>query len=71
MLNCQKLFLRRRFLPAVIIGLSNQDVKLSFSINIKFMNENLDLFWHSTGQVLTDSHGIIGELNCGDQGWEY
>ena len=37
-----------------------QDVGLSFTI--KFMNEHLDLFWHSTGQVITDSHGIIGEL---------
>ena len=44
--------------PAVYVDL--QDVGLSFTI--KFMNEHLDLFWHSTGQVIGDSHGIIGEL---------
>ena len=43
--------------PAVYVDL--QDVGLSFTI--KFMNEHLDLFWHSTGQVITESHGIIGE----------
>ena len=43
--------------PAVYVDL--RDVELSFTI--KFMNEHLDLFWHSTGQVVTDSHGIIGE----------
>ena len=45
--------------PAVYVDL--QDVSLSFTI--KFMNEHLDLFWHSTGQVITDSHGIIGKQN--------
>ena len=35
------------------------DVELSFSI--KFMTEHLDLFWHSTGQKLADSHGLIGK----------
>ena len=43
--------------PAVLIDI--QDAALSFTI--KFMNQHLDLFWHSTGQVITDSHGIIGE----------
>ena len=35
------------------------DVELSFSI--KFMTDHLDLFWHSTGQKLADSHGLIGK----------
>ena len=43
--------------PTVYVDL--QDVGLSFTI--KFMNEHLDLFWHSTGQVIGDSHGIIGK----------
>ena len=42
--------------PLVRIDL--KDVELSFSI--KFMTEHLDLYWHSTGQKLTDSHGLIG-----------
>lgn len=42
--------------PAVYVDL--QDVELKFTI--KFMNEHLDLFWHSTGQGIGDSHGIIG-----------
>ena len=45
--------------PAVHVDL--KDVGLSFTI--KFMNEHLDLFWHSTGQAIGDSHGIIGELS--------
>ena len=44
--------------PAVYVDLKH--VGLSFTI--KFMTEHLDLFWHSTGQVIEDSHGIIGEL---------
>lgn len=44
--------------PAVQVDL--QDAGLSFTI--KFMNEHLDLFWHSTGHVLENSHGIIGGL---------
>ena len=45
--------------PSVLVDL--QDVGLNFTI--KFMNEHLDLFWHSTGKNTTtkDSHGIIGE----------
>ena len=35
-----------------------KDVELSFSI--KFMTEHLDLYWHSTGQKVADSHGLIG-----------
>ena len=42
--------------PLVHIDL--KDVELSFSI--KFMTEHLDLYWHSTGQKLADSHGLIG-----------
>ena len=45
--------------PAVYVDL--KDVELSFTI--KFMNEHLDLFWHSTGQVVEDSHGIIGKIH--------
>ena len=36
-----------------------QDADLRF--NIKFLDEHLDLFWHSTGQQIRDSHGLIGE----------
>ena len=43
--------------PSVLVDL--QDVGLNFTI--KFMNEHLDLFWHSTGKNTKDSHGIIGE----------
>ena len=39
------------------------DVELSFSI--KFMTEHLDLYWHSTGQKLINSHGLIGVLRDG------
>ena len=42
--------------PFVHIDL--KDVELSFSI--KFMTEHLDLYWHSTGQNIADSHGLIG-----------
>lgn len=44
--------------PSVYVDL--QGVALSFTI--KFMNEHLDLFWHSTGYRLADSHGIIGDV---------
>ena len=44
--------------PAVFVDL--QDVGLSFTI--KFMNEHLDMIWHSTGHRLESSHGIIGEF---------
>ena len=43
--------------PAVLVDL--QDVGLNFTIN--FMNEHLDLFWHSTGKNTEDSHGIVGK----------
>ena len=42
--------------PEVLVDL--HDVSLSFSI--KFMNEHLDIFWHSTGVQAVDSHGLIG-----------
>ena len=44
--------------PSVFVDL--QDVDLSFTI--KFMNEHLDLFWHTTGPKSTNSHGLIGAL---------
>ena len=43
--------------PSVLVDI--QDVGLKFTI--KFLNEHLDLFWHSTGKNTEDSHGIIGE----------
>ena len=43
--------------PFVRVNLN--DVDLSFSV--KFMTEHLDLYWHSTGQKTTDSHGLIGK----------
>ena len=36
------------------------DVGLSFCVD--FMKEHLDLLWHSTGQHLEESHGIIGKV---------
>ncbi len=44
--------------PKVFVNL--KDVELSFSV--AFMNEHLDLYWHSTGQQTADSHGLIGSL---------
>ena len=44
--------------PAVYVDI--RDVALSFTI--KFVNEHLDIFWHSTGQETSDSHGLIGEF---------
>ena len=46
--------------PSVLVDF--QDMGLNFTV--KFMNEHLDLFWHSTsaGRNTEDSHGIIGEL---------
>ena len=44
--------------PFVRVDLN--DVELSFSI--KFMTEHLDLYWHSTGQKIADSHGLIGNI---------
>ena len=35
-----------------------KDAELSFSV--KFMTEHLDMYWHSTGESFTDSHGLIG-----------
>lgn len=43
--------------PSVFINL--EDVGLSFTV--MFVNEHLDLFWHSTGQQQKDSHGLIGK----------
>lgn len=45
--------------PSVLVDL--QDVEISFTI--KFTNQHLDMYWHSTGKKVTDSHGLIGELN--------
>ena len=36
------------------------DVGLSFCVD--YMSEHLDLLWHSTGQRLKESHGIIGNV---------
>ena len=44
--------------PSVAIDL--RDVGLNFTI--KFMNEHLDLFWHSTGDETRNSHGLIGNF---------
>jgi len=44
--------------PSVEIDL--RDVGLNFTI--KFTNEHLDLFWHSTGHETKDSHGLIGNF---------
>ena len=43
--------------PSIYIDL--QDVEISFTM--KFKNEHLDLFWHSIGGNIADSHGIIGK----------
>lgn len=43
--------------PSVLIDL--KDVEVSFTI--KYTNQHLDMFWHSTGKKVTNSHGIIGE----------
>ena len=42
--------------PEVLVDL--HDASLSFSI--KFMNEHLDIFWHSIGVQTVNSHGLIG-----------
>ena len=44
--------------PSVLVNL--WDVGLNFTI--KFLNEHLDLFWHSTGTNTKDSHGLVGKL---------
>ena len=43
--------------PSVLVDL--QDVGISFTI--KFTNQHLDMYWHSTGKKITDSHGLIGK----------
>ena len=43
--------------PSVLVDL--QDVGISFTI--KFTNQHLDMYWHSTGKKITESHGLIGE----------
>ena len=43
--------------PSLLVDL--QDVEVSFTI--KYTNQHLDMFWHSTGKKVTNSHGIIGE----------
>lgn len=45
--------------PSVLVDL--QDVEISFTI--KFTNQHLDMYWHSTGKKISDSHGLIGKLN--------
>lgn len=42
--------------PSLLIDL--QDVEVSFTI--KYTNQHLDMFWHSTGKKVTNSHGLIG-----------
>ena len=42
--------------PEVFVNLV--DVNLRFSV--VFKTEHLDMFWHSTGQQIEDSHGLIG-----------
>lgn len=44
--------------PSVMVDL--RDVEISFTI--KFTNQHLDMYWHSTGKKITDSHGLIGKL---------
>ncbi len=44
--------------PSVMVDL--QDAEISFTI--KFTNQHLDMYWHSTGKKITDSHGLIGKL---------
>ena len=43
--------------PSVMVDL--QDVEISFTI--KFTNQHLDMYWHSTGKKIVDSHGLIGK----------
>ena len=43
--------------PSVMVDL--QDVEISFTL--KFTNQHLDMYWHSTGKNIPDSHGLIGE----------
>ena len=43
--------------PSVMVDL--QDVEISFTI--KFTNQHLDMYWHSTGEKITNSHGLIGK----------
>ena len=43
--------------PSLRINL--EDVEVSFTI--KYTNQHLDMFWHSTGKKVVNSHGLIGE----------
>ena len=43
--------------PSVMVDL--QDVEISFTI--QFTNQHLDMFWHSSGRKIPDSHGLIGK----------
>jgi len=43
--------------PSVLVDL--KDVEISFTI--KYTNQHLDMYWHSTGKKITNSHGLIGE----------
>ena len=43
--------------PSVLVDL--KDVEISFTI--KFTKQHLDMYWHSTGKKITDSHGLIGK----------
>ena len=43
--------------PSVNVDL--QDLEIAFAV--KFMKEHLDIFWHRTGKMIHDSHGLIGE----------
>ena len=44
--------------PSLLIDL--KDVEVSFTI--KYTNQHLDMFWHSTGKKVANSHGLIGKL---------
>jgi hypothetical protein len=44
--------------PSVMVDL--KDVEISFTI--KYTNQHLDMFWHSTGKKVTNSHGLIGQF---------
>lgn len=44
------------YYPSVQVKLEELDL----SFTIKFMNNHLDMFWHTTGVQMPDSHGLVG-----------
>lgn len=46
--------------PSVLVIL----VDSGLTFTIRFMNEHLDMFWHSTAQQHSHSHGLIGKDMC-------